>query len=162
MKTLDENLLNKITYQPDCQATFRKYRGKLLEPVLIATIAPAVIYVLLFLIYLVMWRHFWVFMLLFFSIGFSTSLIFLASLPVAFKDLKAKELIIETDVFLKGYTLPDPKAKAVYEGDFENAGRIIVPPVSIGGLKPNEKVYIVKAKHTNFILDIVPVDKMKD
>lgn len=47
MSTLDEDLLNKITYHPECQATFRKYKERLkkehFSSVLVVILTPVIV-----------------------------------------------------------------------------------------------------------------------
>lgn len=162
MQQLDEDLLNKITYTPECQATFRQYKGKLTEEVLTLLIPAILIGLILLGIGLVMRSDLAFFMLIIVPLGVALSMLFLTGLPNAIKDLKAKKLNIETDTFLKLHMTVDKKAAAKYEGEFQHAGKINVPADRITSIQSNTKVYIIKAAHTGFVIDIVPIDKVKN
>lgn len=167
IQPLDEDLLNEITYSPECQATFKKYKGKLIWTILINSLivigvvgfifrnfsstfeflenthAPDLMFFLFFALMLFLVYH-----------GFFA----LKSVLYSIKDLIKNKLDVRPDIFVKA-VVKQTSNGTKYFGLFQEQGEVAVPAFSISTLKKETKVYIIRAAYSKTLLDIVLGDK---
>lgn len=164
MSALDEDLLNRITYSPECQATFRKYKGKIILKI-VQIIGVNILVGLIPLFFIVSGKSNFDF-----SFFCNTFLLFLTSvslypqtflLPILIRDFNIKKLEIKTDFYLNRIVKEKSDTEVEYIGIFQEAGEILnISEEIIKQLKRNTKVYIVRTVFSKTLLDIIPADKI--
>lgn len=163
---LDEDLCNKITYHPECQATFRAYKKILRSKILIVvlmlvffvTVSTKTIYELITeggTIEVGMPKDFMHLVVGFFVIAAFILLGYL--LIVSIRDLLALKLDIVEDI-VRTIT---PSDNNDYYIEFEKSGTLYASSsVPNKKIPLDKKVYVIRTIYSKTLLDVIPIENI--
>lgn len=162
MDILDEDETKKITYSPECQATFNKYKNTLIEQIVWSTIGFIIVIVALYGFSIFMKSNLLIPMKFLIIFWLLVGMIFLVStiyMITGISDLKKGKLVIYKDTLIK-ITTKKEKNATVFFAELEAFGVVELPLRSARNVAAGTVVYVVLTGSSRTLLDIIPVDRV--
>jgi hypothetical protein len=160
MSILDEELLKKIRFSSECQASAKQYRGSLLVELVWNGLASTLLGTIIFFAgFTVFYKNFGTSslnMITLASFGFGIYYFFklLTKFLKALLDLLNNKLDITQDVFLSLYLEEDQSYAIV----FKYAGSLPIIRERLKKFPKNTDVYVIRAAYSKNLLDLIPID----